>query len=66
MKIKRWFLAGIVGVAVVSGVLEALMSPRKKEETGETKQDEKKEKARQGDNCDGLQHREDRRHLRFR
>jgi len=51
MKIKTWFIAGIIGVAVISGALEALMAPRKKEETGETKQGE--EKASEGGNVPG-------------
>jgi hypothetical protein len=56
MKIKTWFIAGIIGVAVVAGALEALMAPRKKEETGETKQGE--EKASEGGDTPGERNRE--------
>jgi hypothetical protein len=59
MKIKTWFIAGIIGVAVISGVLEALMAPRKKEETEEMKQEE--ETASEGGNAPGERHRVNRR-----
>jgi hypothetical protein len=39
MKIKTWLIAGVIGIAVVAGVFEALNSPRKKEETGEKKEE---------------------------
>ena len=35
-------MAGILGIAVVAGVFEALASPRKKEETAEKKKEEGK------------------------
>lgn len=53
MKIGACLMAGIVGIAVVAGVFEALASPRKKEET-EEKKEEGKAKAPEGGNCDGL------------
>ena len=46
-------MAGIIGIAVVAGVFEALASPRKKEETGEKKEEGKAEEPEGGD-CDGL------------
>ncbi len=42
MKIKTWFIAGIIGIAVVAGVFEALTSSPKKE-TKEGKKEEEKE-----------------------
>jgi hypothetical protein len=39
MKIKTWFIAGVIGIAAVAGVFEALNAPRRKEETGEKKKE---------------------------
>ena len=33
MRIRVFLIAGIIGIAVVAGVLEALTTPRKREET---------------------------------
>jgi len=54
MKIRPFLIAGIIGIAVVAGVFEALSSPRKKEETEEKKEEEGKVKALEGGDCDGL------------
>ncbi len=40
MKIRTCLMAGILGIAVVAGVFEALVSPCKKEETEEEKKEE--------------------------
>ncbi|MGE5301375.1 MAG: hypothetical protein ACM3MB_10525 [Acidobacteriota bacterium] len=40
MKIRTCLTAGIIGIAVVAGVFEALSSPRKKEKTEEKKKEE--------------------------
>lgn len=46
-------MAGIIGIAVVAGVFEALASPREREET-EEKKEEGEAKAPEGGDCDGL------------
>jgi hypothetical protein len=53
MKIKTWFIAGIIGIGVIAGVFEALSSPRNKE-AAEQKKEEEKTKALEDGNCDGL------------
>lgn len=53
MKIGACVLTGILGIAAVAGVFEALASPRKKKET-EEKKEEGEAKAPEGRNCDGL------------
>ena len=40
---KGWFIGGIIGIAVVAGVLEALASPRRMDETKEKKEEGKEE-----------------------
>ncbi|MGC2063956.1 MAG: hypothetical protein WA610_13350 [Thermodesulfovibrionales bacterium] len=35
MKYKLFFIAGIMGIAVISGIIEALSTPRTKTEEGE-------------------------------
>lgn len=45
MRIKTFLIAGIIGIAVVAGVFEALAYPRKREETeGKEKEEEGKAK----------------------
>ncbi len=51
MKIKAWFVGGIIVIAVVAGVFEALSSPRRSGETKENKEEVKKLKG----NCTPLQ-----------
>lgn len=52
MKIGACVLTGILGIAAVAGVFEALASPRKKKT--EEKKEEGEVKAPEGGNCDGL------------
>jgi hypothetical protein len=52
MKIRACLMAGIIGIAVVAGIFEALASPRKKE--AEEKKEEGKTKTPEDCNCDGL------------
>ena len=47
-------MAGIFGISVLAGVLEALASPRKKDETEKKKLEEGKAKGPASGNCDGL------------
>ncbi len=54
MKIRACLMAGIIGIAVVAGVFEALASPRKKEESEKKKEEEGKAEGPGSGNCDGL------------
>jgi|MudIll2142460700_1097286.scaffolds.fasta_scaffold49501_2 hypothetical protein len=54
MKIKACLMAGIFGIAVVAGVLEALASPLKRKETEESKKEEEGNAEGPGSDCNGL------------